>query len=156
MRINTVSTGYADPALRGRRAELSESTAGPAAALAESPAAAAPSAIAQIVAAYDVSNISPTEFSEMVQKLYVAGAISEGDLQELAGIRLDLESGGIGPDEKVNLKDFYARQLREAQSQSDDDALRGNLASLARRLDWVEKLAILHAQPNGAGVDAVV
>src|SRR5688572_6791072 len=60
-----------------------------------------------ILAGYDLKNISPREFSELVQKLREAGAVSENDYQELAAMRLALDEQGLDPDGPLDLVDFF-------------------------------------------------
>ena len=72
-------------------------------------------AVQQILASYDVTNITPNQFSQMIQKLFDAGAISQKDLQDLNGARADLELGGVGGDETVNLPKFYSQKVQDVQ-----------------------------------------
>lgn len=107
-----------------------------------------PSVWAQIVAQYDLARITPTQFSELVQKLQQAGALTTAEVRELLAIRGDLESAGIRPDEPVDLRDFYARQLRRLRRQlatSPEPTAQEQLSTVLRRLEWVEKLAAMRA-----------
>jgi hypothetical protein len=161
MLINNVTAGYSDPAGVAKRGESLASAARaaqkPSEANSSSPTGSR-AALGQILAKYDVKNISPTEFSEMAQKLYQAGAISESDFQELSAIRVDMESSGIAPDEQIDLTDFYQRKLKQVQDKladADETASPQQLGALLRRYDWVQKFAVVHADPQAAGIDAV-
>ena len=112
-------------------------------------------AMREILGQYDVKNITPRSFSEMLQKLRQANSISEKDYQELSQIRMDLDRDGLGPDERVNLVEHYQRKLsnlqddiKDLQGKTDSTAVREALqAPVLRRLDWLQKLATMHAQP---------
>ena len=78
-------------------------------------------AVQQILANYNVANITPNQFSQMIQKLFDAGAISQQDLQDLSGVRADLETAGIGADEMVNLPQFYSKKIQDVQSHATEE-----------------------------------
>ena len=162
MQIANVTAGYSDPATVGKRGDAIEALAGRAlktADLRTPSTAGGRSAAGAILARYDVTRISPTEFSEMIQKLRQADAVSESEFQELAAIRLDLESAGVKPDESVNLMDFYARKVKELQGKfenADAAAARQQLGPVLRRLDWVQKFATIQSNPGAVGLDARV
>ena len=127
------------------------------------PAGASP-VLRQIVAEYDVTDISPREFSEMIHKLHEAGALSDQELQELSQIRVDLDLQGVDPDETLNLVDLYLNKLSELYGSLDDPAGSGGspsagqlpqAVSLERRLAWLEKFAAIQAGPDRAGLDAL-
>ena len=127
------------------------------------PAGASP-VLRQIVAEYDVTDISPREFSEMIHKLHEAGALSDQELQELSQIRVDLDLQGVDPDETLNLVDFYLSKLQELHPSPDDSAGAGGsvaagqlpqAVSVERRLAWLEKFAAIQAGPDRAGLDAL-
>jgi hypothetical protein len=161
MQISNVLAGWADPAAVAKRNDPFEAAGTRAAKAAETGSAATPSnraALGQILGKYDVRRITPTEFAEMIQKLQKSGAITEGEFQELAAIRLDLESAQLKVNEPVNLMEFYAQKIKDAQRQSenaDAPSTRQQLKPLLRRLDWIEKFSVIQANPGAAGVDAV-
>ena len=110
-------------------------------------------AVRAILAQYDVTDITPNEFSQMTQKLYEAGAISQQDLQELNGVRTDLLAAGADSDESVNLVDFYTQKIQATQSQLktvDPATQQQQLGPLVRRLDWMEKFKAMKEEPAGA------
>jgi hypothetical protein len=161
MQISNVTAGYSDPATIGKRSEPLE-TLGARILKAVDPRAAAASgsksAAAAILARYDVTNITPMAFSEMIQKLNQAGAISDSEFQELAAVRGDLESAGIRADESVNLVDFYAHKVSTLQNRIEDNkeiADKQSLGPLLKRQDWVQKFALMQSNPGAAGLDAV-
>jgi hypothetical protein len=161
MQISNILGGHPDPTKVSKRGEPLEAAGARALQAAEasaSGAAAGKTTLREILAKYDVTHISPGEFSEMVQKLYKAGTISEGEYQELSGIRSDLESAGIRPDEQINLREFYASKLQQLQREATapgDGTTQQQLAPVARRRDWIEKFALMQANPAATGVDAV-
>ncbi|MBN2023215.1 MAG: hypothetical protein JW809_10540 [Pirellulales bacterium] len=113
-------------------------------------------ALREILGKYDVTDITPREFSEMLHELQKTGAVPEGILQELALIRVDLEQDGIDPDESLDLVAYYTDKLAARRK---GDALGSILQQdepsssvLAERLEWMEKFALVHADPD-VGLD---
>jgi hypothetical protein len=161
MRIGNVLGGYADPAALGKRVETTEGAARRAVSPAEpgSGGSADSSLVRQILSRYDMSNISPAEFSEMIQNLHQAGAISDGELQELSTVRTDLDADGISANKKIDLTKYYEQKLQEARQQLtgvDDATAQRRLTPIQRKLDWVQKFALMQSQPDVKGVNAVV
>ena len=161
MQISNVLAGWADPAAVAKRNDPFEAAGSRTAKTADAGTAATPgnrAALGQILGKYDVRRITPTEFAEMIQKLYQAGAITEGEFQELAAIRLDLEAANLKPNEPLNLMEFYAQKIKDAQRQSDSadtPSARPQLKPLLRRLEWIEKFSVIQSNPGAAGVDAI-
>ena len=126
---------------------------------ASSPAGApASDAMRQALAGYDVTDISPRAFSEMLQKLRQAGTLSEKDYQELSSIRTDLEHEGTDPDHRVNLVDLYAKKLASIRGQSGASQAAVSQAagaSAQRQLEWLQSFARLHAGQGPLGFDAM-
>jgi len=162
MQVSNISTGYSDMAALGKRSEAQEAAAAhrPPSALRNSPAGEIASVLGEILSHYDVTDISPTEFSEMIQELYESGAITDAELQELAAIRHDLDAADVDPDESIDLLEFYAEKIEDIQRRlSDADQAspgRQELAPVLRRLDWVEKLALIQSAPDAVGLDTIV
>ncbi len=117
-------------------------------------AAANADALRSLAAQYDVSRITPREFAELVQRLRQAKALAENDLQELAGIRADLERAGIGPDEEIDLVDFYRRRLADLQGQAQPNSAAdaAEVQQAQRRLGWLVRLALLHREPEASAL----
>lgn len=129
------------------------------------PSAASQTAFQEILGLYNVKDISPRDFSEMIQKLYEAGAVTDQELQELSLVRVDLDLEGVDPDESLDLVEFYFDKLRELQAGledlggSDDSTSvdRSALAaSVRRRLDWLAKAAMIQSGPDAIHLDAFV
>ena len=132
-----------------------------------SPQAASPVGIAEaaraILARCDLTDISPREFSEMIQQLYKIGALSDAEFQDLALIRLDLDLDGVDPYDSIDLVDFYADKLRGLQQQFADadetarvlSANQPSPTAVRRRLEWLEKAAMIQADPDAAGLDTL-
>ena len=116
----------------------------------------------EILARYDVSDISPQAFSEMLEKLRQAGVLPPSDLQELGQIRLDLQREGIRPDERINLVQWYSQRLKALEDQSEEleqklgaSGFQALEASLRCRLDWLEKFLAIHRSPDAAMVNTL-
>jgi pyruvate/2-oxoglutarate dehydrogenase complex dihydrolipoamide acyltransferase (E2) component len=161
MKIPSIQTGPDLTALAKRNEPAAAGAAKPAAtagsAPATAPATAAPAtaAMRQILAQYDVTDISPSEFSDMVQQLQQSGYISPQDTKDLAAIRMDLEQAGIDPNQSINLVDFYRERVEKAQEKLDDNpgsVQQQQLQSQRQRLQWVETLAAGHAHPEDIGL----
>ena len=162
MQINTVRNGlYPDPAMPGTRSEPIEAS-GQQPATSLSVLSATPStstaALREILAQYDVTDITPREFSEMLHKMHKSGVIAEDELKDLSLIRMDLDRDGIDPDESIDLVDYCANKLRKPPPDFDTSTLSGDETSpevLQRRLAWLEKLALVQSSPDDAELDAV-
>jgi hypothetical protein len=118
----------------------------------------------EILSRYDVKNITPGEFSDLVQELHDSGEINDNEFRQLSRIRLELEQAGVGADEPIDLVDFIEDKLRTqagdldaAQTPGSKDAtstsdVTASIAETKRQLDWVNKFALVHA--SGAdGID---
>ena len=162
MQINTVRNGlYPDPTTPGKRNEPIEATGERSAtslsALLSSPSATT-SALGEILARYDVTDITPREFSEMLHRMHKGGVITEDELKDLSQIRVDLDRDGIDSDESINLVDYYANKLRKQPLDFDATTLSGDEPSpevLQRRLGWLEKLALVQSSPDDVELDEV-
>ncbi len=115
-----------------------------------------------VLAGYDVTNITPKAFSEMLQKLQQSGALPEKDLQELSQIRTDMERDGIGAEQRVNLLEVYTKKIQSAVQDADELEQKLGAAgaqdytgALRRRLEWVEKFAAIHTSPEGTTINAL-
>lgn len=114
-------------------------------------------ALRQIVADYDVRNISPRAFSEMLQRLRQAGALPEADFQDLSTIRLDLEHEGVEADQQVNLLEIYARKLNTLREDRDAAAgLQAGQNAVRRRLEWLGRFAQIQTSGDPPGVNTLV
>jgi hypothetical protein len=167
MQIANIFSRQSDPTKLGRRNEAVEpagkQSSGSSSVQAASAAGTA-DAMRQILSQYDVTNITPRAFSEMLQKMNQAGALPDKDYQELSLVRVDLDHEGIGPDERVNLVDLYTQKLRKFREDLNDfqkeatslESRQAMEAPIRRRLDWLQKFATIQASPNAVGVNAVV
>jgi hypothetical protein len=160
MQISNVISGLADPTTWGKKGE-SAVQSGASALKSSEPQTqtnpAAQKATADILRQYDVTRISPEAFSQMIQKLYKAGTLSEKDYQELSAVRTDLEKAGLEPNETVNLLEFYSDKVSKAQKAMgttlDDAAKQQLLGPDMRRLDWMQKFGMIQANPDAVGLD---
>lgn len=146
--------------VRGSKPAEGALSASPGSQASPSPASAAASdAMRQAVAGYDVTDISPRAFSEMLQKLRQSGSLSDKDYQELCSIRTDLERDGADPDHRLNLVDLYAQKLAGIQKQPGAGQAAGTQktagASVQRQLEWLQKFARLRSGQGPAGFDTL-
>jgi len=126
------------------------------------PGAASGSQLRDILAQYDVTNISPQKFSDLLQRLHQSGLLADKDYQELSMIRLDLDRDGVSPNEQVNLVETYTKKLKSLEQDSKEmeeklgpAGVRAMDATLRRRLDWLQKFSALHASPDTATINAL-
>jgi hypothetical protein len=163
MQVNNILPSLTNAAALGNRNSAAAAAGQAGAAAAQGAAGGGPSlvgnaAVQTILAQYDLRNITPNEFSQMLQKLSAAGAVSQQDLQELSGIRNDLTAAHVEPDETVNLLDFYTNKVSAAQRQAGDadtTTQQQQISPLLHRLDWLEKINALKTQPEGGGLSAL-
>jgi hypothetical protein len=116
-------------------------------------------AMRDVVSHYDMTEITPNDFSKLIQQLSDKGAISQKDTQELSSIRVDMENAGINSDDSVNLLQFYQERVAKAQAAAaqspNSAAAKSNVDALAGRLTWVQKFAAMGQQGSASGVNAV-
>jgi hypothetical protein len=118
----------------------------------------------QILSGYDMQNITPSAFSDLIQQLQDGGIITEADQRELAQIRAELDESGTEPDEPVNLIEFLNARLAENKKKLDQLLRRNSTAvdpdaylnPTQRQLAWVQKFAALQKTSGNAPVDAVI
>jgi hypothetical protein len=161
MKVPNILSGASDLISRAKRTD-GDAAAAAGATTAGAGSAAPPSAASsmrEIVSRYDMTDITPNDFSGMIQQLYAKGAISSKDMQDLSSIRADLESAGVGADQSVNLQEFYQQRLAKAKADapqsSDPAAAQANIQAIAARMTWVQKFAAVGHEENAAGVNAV-
>ena len=108
------------------------------------PNATSAAAVQGILSQYDMTHITPNEFSQMVQKLAAAGAISLQDQQILAGVRGDLDAAKVGADEPTNLIDFYNEKIEDVQGANEELPTQrlssNNSTPVMHRFEWLQKL----------------
>jgi hypothetical protein len=160
MQISNVIPGLADPTTWGKKSETALNTGANAIKSIEPQVQASPAlqkASVEILRNYDVTHITPDEFSQMIQKLYKAGTLSEKDFQELSTVRADMDKAGVGPNESINMLEFFSDKLGKAQknlgSNLDEAAQQQRLGPDLRRLDWMQKFAMVQANPDAVGLD---
>jgi hypothetical protein len=122
----------------------------------------------QILANYDVTNITPRQYSQLIHELHAAGAINDADLQELSGVRFELDRAEYDPDEPVNLVELFQKRLdnllqaaKDAATDREDSDLPPEeraqiLAQTKRQIDWLKKFATVHAESTTPAVNTLV
>ena len=139
---------------------------GGAAGCADPAAASASSPLDDILKDYDLTSITPSQLTEMLDRLKSADVISAPEHQQLSQLRTELDSQGIKPDEPFDLLGYLANklkqqqdQLAEAQRSGDSAQLASVAASLGLTKDqsgWLSKLqAARNERPTG-GLNAQV
>ena len=156
MQVQNILSGYTDPATR-RPTDLLDSiairTVGDTDDAERARRLASGVAARNVLETYDVTKITPRQFTEMIQRLFDARAISQQEFDQLAAIRLELDVAGIDPDQSVDLLQFYRDKIEETQRQGGRDAAVPD--ALRHRLDWIEKFALVQASPEAFGLDAL-
>jgi hypothetical protein len=66
-----------------------------------------------------------------------------------------MDAENLDPDDSIDLLDFYRKTVDRAR---EDDASNESLVFVAmrRRLEWLQKVAILQESPEAAGMNALV
>lgn len=118
-------------------------------------------ALADILSRYDVTNITPRGFSQLLDELHQAGAIQSSDREELALVRLELDQQGIGPDDSVDLLNLLKQKMQSQQRDLERSSEKGKpidrsltLDATVRQLDWIQKFALLHRSADYQPLDA--
>ncbi len=159
MKVPNILGGASDLASRVKQTGSDAATATAATAASAAALPSASSAMRDIVSRYDMTDITPNDFSTMIQQLYAKGAVSPKDMQDLSSIRADLEAAGIGADQSINLQEFYQQRLATAKTEAaqspDPAAAATNIQTLAARMTWVQKFAAVRQSGDSAGVNAV-
>jgi hypothetical protein len=155
MQISNVLNSFTDTLSLGKKSDTAASATAKATGAVDSVAGTSASrkALGEILKKYDVTNITPNAFSQMLKELSQTGALSEKDMQDLAAVRLDLQSDQIDPDEPVNLVDFYNKKIGDAQKQNEGNSSQQVLTPLVSRLGWMEKFSTIHSNPDLVGMD---
>jgi hypothetical protein len=113
------------------------------------------SAFRQILSQYDISSITPRQFSAMLQKLHQSNTISDRQYQDLSQIRTDLDASGVQPDDEVDLVKFYSQKLNKAQGAAAAQTKTGSLpagqsqslSAIQQRLGWLQKVSTIQNDP---------
>ena len=158
-------TNLTSQATTSTSSAVAAAAVGKAAAVAQSVAPTATAAMREILSKYDMTDITPNDFSKLIQQMSQKGAISPKDAQELSSIRVDLENAGVNSDESVNLLEFYQKQIVKAQAAAaqspNSGAAKANVDALVGRLNWLQKFAAVSppgtqsSSSSSSGVNAV-
>jgi len=156
MQIQKVLSGYADSAMQ-RRGALTDALDGHNKGNKTVPEKgnriSSTEAARNILQEYDVTRITPSELTKMIQELFEAGAINQQEFEQLSAIRLDLDLANIDPDESIDLLQFYRDKLQNSHGRAAETVTAPS--SLANRLDWIEKFALVQSNPGVLGVDTL-
>ncbi|MGO9108170.1 MAG: hypothetical protein ACLP9L_02955 [Thermoguttaceae bacterium] len=162
MNVPNVLSGLTDLTSQvnnGANTVIKAAAVGKAATTALSAPPASTAAMREILSHYDMTDITPSDFSKLIQQLSDKGTISQKDTQELSSIRVDLENAGVNPDESVNLLDFYQQRIAKVQDDAaqstNPEAAQPNIDLLVGRLNWIQKFAVVRQQGNSSGVNTV-
>ncbi len=164
MQISSVLNGYTDAANTGRRSEVAERVASQTATKAtRGLSSTANSALRDIMADYDLTDITPEQYSEMLTRLRKEGALTEEEYTQLAQLRIELDNEGIASSERIDLLSVYRTRVAKLEKQAQDTSMNSSqrtimqqaLSGAQHRLDWLEKLEMVHSQPESIGLDAV-
>lgn len=120
-------------------------------------------ALRSVLARYDVTQITPRQYSQMLEEMRSTGALTEDELNQLGQVLLDLNAENVDPDDEINLLDFYTDRLEKLQGQmqeggSDEAACSGvaqSLAGVQNRLDWLTKFSLIQASGNAQGLNVL-
>lgn len=120
-------------------------------------------ALRDVLARYDVSHISARDYSQLLQELKQAGAITSDDLEELSLVRVELDQQGFDPDEMLNLPELMQRKLQTQErelSRAEDKHGRpidrsAALQATLRQIDWISKFALIHQSGDYQPLNAV-
>ncbi len=111
------------------------------------------SAQADLLARYDLRQITPREFSQLIEQLHQRGLISREERELLWQLRLQLDAQGVGADEPLDLVQWLKDQLRQAVRKQtspweDHPQLAQRVQQLQAQLSWVQKFQLLRQQSS--------
>jgi hypothetical protein len=120
--------------------------------------------VRDILGQYDLNQITPREFSELVQRMSDSGNISTEQLQDLALIRLELDLGGVPADESIDLVQYVEQRFESKLAEANKAAGEENtnplenkqLLGAQRRLELLQKFHAIHSGDDPGELDVVV
>lgn len=120
-------------------------------------------ALRDVLSRYDVTHISARDFSQLLQELKQAGAITSDDLEELSLVRVELDQQGFDPDELLNLPELMQQKLQTQERElSRAEEKQGRpidrtsaLQATLRQIDWISKFALIHQAGDYQPLNAV-
>lgn len=98
----------------------------------------------RIMSHYDLRQISPAEWRNLVSELRASGLLAEGDLQDLTGISREFEQAGLSPHERIDLLSWFRSRLRRLEMHPEaatDGAVKAERLQISRYLSLLERLA---------------
>lgn len=111
----------------------------------------------EVLGRYDLRNLSPRDFSEMLEQLRSKAALPGPLLDELARLRTQLDVARLDPDEPLDLIAFGESRIRElARGRIDGehpDALSDQLSQSQRQLDLLRRIHVVR-EGSQIGFDA--
>ncbi len=130
--------------------------------------AAQSSTYREILANYDVTHITPQQFSQLIHELHSAGAINDSELHELASIRFELDRSEYSSNEPVDLVDLFSTRVDDLLQSSEDagtgreesdqspESRQESIGLAKRQLEWLQKFATLHSDTSREGLNALI
>jgi hypothetical protein len=115
-----------------------------------------------IIGQYNVRNISPDDFSQMINELQSSGAISTTDFRTLQQVRSSLDSSGASSSQPLDLVGFLQDQLAAAQQKAGGlqpgtpaaQTAQTATDSVEAQLAWVQKFSALQTVSGSQPLDA--
>ena len=157
MQISQLLAGYPDQASTGKRNDRVETDGSHSVDHPQPPTLSngLTAMLREIAARYNVTEITPREFSDMLDALHQAGALDDEQLQQLSRVRIDLDLENIDSDEEVDLVDFYADKLDELM-RAEEGGRSPEGGRTEQLLGWMEKFAVVQSSADVLGLDAFV
>ncbi len=171
MQINSVMNRYSDPTAGGKRGETAAAgTIKPLEGFEPTfePGDAKALSLRKILSQYDVTDITPREFSAMIHQMHKEGLISDDLFGQLSLVRGELDRAGIDADESLDLLAFHEKRLVELRLESmltlgkvdktdeDEEPAAVDRDAIKERLGWLRKMAVAQESPEMVGLNAVV
>lgn len=122
----------------------------------------------EIFGQYDVTAITPRDFSQMLRQLEEGDVITGADREELSLLRQDLDRAGVEADEPLDLVLYLEIRLDQqaqrpssphdgtAMSTGNDQVPAPPRRLLRRQLEWMQKFATAAQLDGFRGVDTTV
>ncbi len=162
MQIGNVLSSQTDLTSAGKRASNAGTAVASLVEATSSTSTTSTSGVAEVMRKYDLTEITPDEFAEMIQKLHENGSLTDEEYSQLVQLRAEMQSDGLAGDEDLNILTYCEQKCAALQQRADAEekgsaqraATAKQLATMQECSEWVQKLQLVHESPDSIGLNA--